>query len=552
MTDLGSIEVYKIYCSQTILVYGYINLESKEYKEFVIDAFDSQYTDLINHLETVKLHIGFNHLKYDYQIIDCFIQGLEMYRSLSPSFQLRNINTRIFHMQSENDYIGEQDFFIPQLDLSKLLGLNTAIRTTTLNDLCNNLGTPMSDKIKDLFFHTDKMPRKITKQDVSKYLKSCVFAIADLYNIVIGNTSYERYSGHNLIDARNDISKYFKTRLTLNMSNVKAGEVLLCRLYCKANNITLRDFPPAPPAANELLVSKIIPEFAVFNNKSLNNYKDYLNNLKIKPTDNINFNILLNNIKIKFGNGGIHGSADSGIYQSDKDAIIISNDITSFYASVICYMRYFPSHLNESFVDIYQRILNSRFSAIDVLPKGHPIISSLKEFLVGIYGKFNEQASNLYNPELRLKTIITSQMFMCLWLDKMLSLDIEFLAINTDGMIYRVKRVEEEKVNQILKELTDSYGFHVKTDYVNTLFLKDVNNYAYISRDNKVCKVGAFDNEFNIYKTYKNREVGEILNDFFINNNKDRAYLNKKYNQDALNVTANYIYPIQESQLSLF
>ena len=554
MAKSGGVDIYKIYCSQTLFIYAYSNSTTGEYKEFVIDSFRSDYPDLINHLETLSGQIGLNHLKSDYQIIDNLIEMIETYRCIRPSLQLEYIYRRFKYLKTcdPSEIVGEQKFYIPQLDLSKLLGLNTAIRTTTIKDLCDNLGIELSNRSVELFF-SDKRCAPATRDEISSYLKSCINATLELYKIATGNTSYPKYNGSNLISARRDISKYFKTRMTLNMSNIKAGEVLACRLYCKANNLELKAFPKSQETFLPMKVSEIVPKFATFNNNSLNKYKDYLNNLTIKPTEDINFNIILNNIKIKVGNGGVHGCIDSGIYKSDKESVIIINDITSFYASTICYMKYYPIHLNESFVSIYKEILDSRFKAIETLPKGHPIISTLKDFLNGIYGKFKEQNSNLYDPSMQLKVIIASQMFTCLWLDMMLLIDgIELIAVNTDGMIYRVGREKKEAVKNILKKLSDSYGFKIKNDYISTLYLKDVNNYMYISESNELHKIGAFDNEFNIYKSPKNREVGEILIDYFINENQDKQYLNEKYSPDALSSAAKIIYPVKESQLSLF
>lgn len=556
MTKSGGVDIYKIYCDSKMFVYSYNNSITGEYGEYVIDQFDSDFSELINHLENLEYHICFDGLKYDYQIIDDIISSRDMYNSCRAGLQLEMINRKSKYLLSDNpeNLIGEQNFFIPQLDLSKLLGLNTAIRTTSIKDLCLNFGISFSNNSSKILDNIKKGGYiNVNKEDISAYLKSSIEAILCLYKTVCGFTDAVRYKDYSIIDARRDISKYFKTKMTFNMSNVKAGEVLACRLYCKANNIDLKSFPRPLNTSGKIKISSIIPDFSVFNNKNINSYKEYLSKLEITPSDIIEYNLYLNDINVKFGNGGVHGCVDSGIFESNNDRVIVVHDITSFYASIICYMGYFPAHLNESFVSVYKSILDGRLSAIDTLSSNHPIVSCLKEMLNGIYGKLKESNSNLYDPSMQLKTIIASQMFTCMWLDTISSIDgVEFISVNTDGMMYYVDRSKLDLVNSITKNIIDNYGFRIKTDFISKLYLKDVNNYAYISESEKVVKVGVFDNDFNIYKSKKNRDIANILYEYFIEGNEDSSYLRNKYGQETLCNATKIIYPIKEFQLKLF
>lgn len=533
----GGIDAYRIYIDRGLFVYGCINSYTNKFSTYIIDGYNSQLEELINHLENLECQICFNSLKIEYQIIDYIITTREMLLGSLPAVQLELINREALSLCSDDNRITEKDFYIPQIDLSKLLGLNTAIRTTKLSDIAKYFNVDFPSNGDDIFNNITKQYKDVyTKEDILKYIEASVNTIVKLNSEASDN-----------IEARKNISKQFKTKLTLNMSDVKAGEVLLCRLYAKRNNIDLSSFPEPRKDEIDSTFGSVIGAFK-FKNKVFEDYVEYLNMLKISKNTSISFKKPVGDIMATFGNGGIHGCCSSGIYESNNNETIIIQDISSFYASVICKFKLKPVHLNDSFVDIYKSIFDYRINNLDNIPESR----MLKNMLVGIFGKFKEPNSKLCDPTLQIKISVTAQLCMCEWLDKLINRSgITILGINTDGIILKVRNDMIEYVYGASRLVENEFKTTVKTNTISKLYIKDINNYMYVAQDGNVVKIGCFDDKPSIYKSYKSNIIASVVVNYLLFNGSI-DYYRKIYGDDIIKYAFNIIYPLIEKQQTLF
>ena len=539
-------DIYRIYIDRSLFVYGYINSFTNRYSFFTVTTHESQINELLEHLEELEMQICFNSLHTEYQLLDDIITSRQLYLESTPSQQLEMLCRKARDISEKTiPLITEKDYYIPQIDLSKLLGLNTAIRTTTISDIAEYF---------DIIFKKsyDEIPKMFGKQffsskysncDIMDYLEKSTFAIKKLYLYAHDNL--------NIINARKKIASMFGLKMTLNMSNIKAGEVLACRLYCKRNGIDLKSFPKPSVHMEKKTLSCIVDSaFKGIRDKSINKYKEYLSSLPFDKDTSISYKCTIGGISVKLGNGGMHGCVDSGIYNS-SDSTIIIQDVSSFYASIAVINKCYPSHLNESFIDIYKDILDKR---IELVSKGEDkyVTDVLKGVLVGIYGKFKEQQSNLYDSELQIKITVLAQIFMFKWIDCLFRLgNIEFLSINTDGFIIRVPNDIVDKVSQLTEYISFVYNIHIKTDYINKIYIKDVNNYMYISKDSNIVKSGCFDDSPNIYRSQKSISVASAISDYFLYDIGIDS-MRAKYDEVTIRDAFKIIYSVKEQQQSLF
>lgn len=537
----GGSDIYRLYVDRSLFVYGYINSKTNRFSTYVIDCYTSQLQELLEHLENLDSQVCFDGLSLEYQIIDDIITSREVYLGTMPSAQLEMINRKAYAILSkEVPIITEKDFYIPQIDLSKLLGLNTSIRTTKMSDVARMFNHDYPENGDNICLNIGKQFKlQFSKDDILKYIEASVDSIKSLC----------LQSSEN-VKSRREISSDFKTRLTLNMSDIKAGEVLACRLYCKKIGIDLKSFPKPVLRLNDQSFDFITKKI-IFSNSIFHDYEKYIEGLKLNKDTQISYRTYIDGIAVAFGNGGIHGCCNPGIYDSNENETIVIQDITSFYASIICHFKLYPSHLTEQFIDVVQSILDKRFEAIDSGDESKSRM--LKNMLVGIFGKFKEQQSNLFDITLQTKVIVAAQMIMCWWIDRLMNADgITILGVNTDGLILRMNNNNLKYISYVTNLVEDVLKTRVKTDYINKLYIKDINNYMYISKGKKIVKVGCFDNSFSIYKTRKSVLVADVISKYLLNNLKNTEAHREIYGSDVVKAAFKIIYSITEQQQSLF
>lgn len=537
----GGSDIYRLYVDRSLFVYGYINSKTNRFSTYVIDCYTSQLQELLEHLENLDSQVCFDGLSLEYQIIDDIITSREVYLGTMPSAQLEMINRKAYAILSkEVPIITEKDFYIPQIDLSKLLGLNTSIRTTKMSDVARMFNHDYPENGDNICLNIGKQFKlQFSKDDILKYIEASVDSIKSLC----------LQSSEN-VKSRREISSDFKTRLTLNMSDIKAGEVLACRLYCKKIGIDLKSFPKPVLRLNDQSFDFITKKI-IFSNSIFHDYENYIEGLKLNKDTQISYRTYIDGIAVAFGNGGIHGCCNPGIYDSNENETIVIQDITSFYASIICHFKLYPSHLTEQFIDVVQSILDKRFDAIDSGDESKSRM--LKNMLVGIFGKFKEQQSNLFDITLQTKVIVAAQMIMCWWIDRLMNADgITILGVNTDGLILRMNNNNLKYISYVTNLVEDVLKTRVKTDYINKLYIKDINNYMYISKGKKIVKVGCFDNSFSIYKTRKSILVADVISKYLLNNLKNTEAHREIYGSDVVKAAFKIIYSITEQQQSLF
>lgn len=552
---MSNIDIYAVYLDKSHFIYCYSNnSDGGAIKCFEITSFESQLSELLDHLETLNGQICFNGLRSDYQILDDIIQSKAMYLESNPSMQLSLLNNKVKQLAAKDaEFVNERNFFISQIDLSKLLGLNTAIRTTDISDIAKVFGISFPDNGKEISKSRNKgLYTNFSADDIKRYLNLSIETIIELYKYVCGFNNESPID--DLIITRTCLYQHFRVALSFNMSDIKVGEVIACKLWCKLNNTDLKSFPKPALRAYNQKVGDIIPnEYTFFKNEDFNRYIKYLDQTDLTPSTKLDFRIVLGDMYVKLGNGGMHGSIEPGIYDSTSDTIILTQDITSYFASVCCFMKYYPAHLNDFFVDVYKRILDTRLEIIERAGNKCSASIMLKNMLVGIYGKFKEEQSNLYDPTLQLKIAVMAQIFTMWWIDELTTLaNAEILSVNTDGVIFRVSKSRVNMVKQTTKKLLDKFGFHIKESEICRLYLKDTNNYMYTTPNSSIVKVGCFDDSFNIYRTVESRNTARCILDHFFTINGDETALRRKYGDAIMKAVYKVIYQITETQTKLF
>jgi hypothetical protein len=200
-------------------------------------------------------------------------------------------------------------------------------------------------------------------------------------------------------------------------------------------------------------------------------------------------NVVIDGFRYDFGTGGIHGSVESSIIESDEDCIIEDWDYASYYPNLCISNRIYPEHLSEVFCDIYKDVYEERKTH----PKGSPENAVMKLALNGVYGASNDQYSPLYDPKFTMGITINGQLTLCLLVEKLMKVDgLSLIQLNTDGITVKYPRECKDVVAQIVKGMDTLTGLVMENVEYKRMFIRDVNNYISESVDGKVKYKGAY------------------------------------------------------------
>ena len=112
-----------------------------------------------------------------------------------------------------------------------------------------------------------------------------------------------------------------------------------------------------------------------------------------------------------------------------------------------------------------------------------------------MYGASGDKFSIFYDPLFTMKITIGGQMMVLMLTEWLMSVGLEIIQANTDGVTLYLPRVQLADVQSICAEwekLTDLTLEHVQ---YSKMAIRDVNNYLAVSLDGKVKRKGAYEHD---------------------------------------------------------
>ena len=208
-----------------------------------------------------------------------------------------------------------------------------------------------------------------------------------------------------------------------------------------------------------------------------------------------------------FGLGGIHGSVENEILESDEGSVIVDLDVTSYYPTLAIANGFYPQHLGQSFVDIYSHLFEQRKS----YPKGSPENAMLKLALNGVYGDSGNAYSVFFDPLFMMRITLSGQLLLCKLVEYILQVpEVRLIQCNTDGITVRIPR----KSSYALQEACDKWQFltRLNLEQVNykRMCIRDVNNYLGQYENGKVKRKGAYEYEMEWHQNHSALVVPKV------------------------------------------
>lgn len=185
--------------------------------------------------------------------------------------------------------------------------------------------------------------------------------------------------------------------------------------------------------------------------------------------------IVINQTKYTMGIGGLHSKEKKAAHFSGGSVLLKDVDVRSYYPYIILLLGLYPEQLGPNFLIVFRSIVERRIAAKDA---GQKIISdSLKIVINGGFGKFGSPYSILYSPQLLIQTTITGQLTLLMLIETMENAGIPVVSANTDGVVMKYTKDQEDLLNSVVKDWEKATGFETEETLYKGLFSRDVNNY---------------------------------------------------------------------------
>jgi len=426
--------------------------------------------------------VGFNNLGFDYPVIHDLIKmgksdAKTLYEKAMAIINSQNSENRWAHQ------VYPSDRYVEQIDLFKIHHFDNVSRMTSLKVLEFNM---RSDNIEDLPFPVGQTLTQEQCEVLKTYNKHDVaqtklFYLETLKMIEFREELTAKYSKDFMNHNDTKIGKDFFI-MKLEQSGVQCFEY-------GANGRQPRQSPRPQLALNDCILPWIS-----FDNPEFNQMLSWLKQQVITETKGVfkGLTTRVNGFEFVFGLGGIHGSIESEVIESDDDYIIQDWDVVSYYPSLAIANNFKPEHLGDTFCEIYKDLKEQRVN----YKKGTTENAMLKLALNGVYGDSNNKFSVFYDPKFTMSITLNGQLLLCLLAEKLMAIDnLRLIQINTDGLTIHFKRSDQERVNKICSDWENMTKLQLEEIVYSRMFIRDVNSYI-AEYDGGVKRKGAY--EYNL------------------------------------------------------
>ena len=188
--------------------------------------------------------------------------------------------------------------------------------------------------------------------------------------------------------------------------------------------------------------------------------------------------------------GGVHGAKPCVVVEETENRVIINQDVASLYPNSMLNFGYCSRAMEDP--EAYRKLVERR---LGYKHSGDKLRSNaLKLPINTTYGAMLNQYNDLADRWAGRSVCISNQLAMTM-LITMLSREcetIDFVNINTDGIMFTLDRREVETSERIIKEWSEITRFEMERDDFVKVIQKDVNNYIGITPDGKFKTKGGY------------------------------------------------------------
>ncbi len=408
--------------------------------------------------------VGFNSLGFDYPVLHTLCRmghadARTLYDKAMAIISAQDDDNRWTHRVKPTDRL------VDQIDLFTIHHFDNRARSTSLKVLEFNM---RADNISDLPFPVGTSLTLDQVPVLKKYNRHDVTMTKAFY-----------HESLDMIRFREELTQRYQ-RDFLNHNDTKIGKDYFV-MELEAAGVACYDYGPQGRQPRQTkrpsiaLKDAILP-WITFQHPEFQRVLAWFKEQTITETKGVFSDIVarVNGFDFVFGLGGIHGSVESEIIESNEGYVIVDLDVTSYYPTLAIANGFRPAHLGDSFVDIYQHLFEERKKH----PKGSPENAMLKLALNGVYGDSNNVFSVFYDPLFTMSITLNGQLLLCLLAEQVMKIEnLRVISCNTDGICLYLRRSDYPKLKEICNWWSSLTKLSLEEARFSKLCIRDVNNF---------------------------------------------------------------------------
>ena len=203
--------------------------------------------------------------------------------------------------------------------------------------------------------------------------------------------------------------------------------------------------------------------------------------------------------------GGVHGAKPAYQAEATAERLIVNYDVASLYPNSMINFGYCSRSMEDP--EAYEKLVKTRLAAKKAGDKEKA--GALKLVVNTVYGAMLNKYNDLADRRAGRSVCISNQLAMT-QLIVMLGqrcATIDFVNINTDGIMFEIDKTEDALAAQIVEEWSGVTRFEMERDDFARVYQKDVNNYIGILTSGKMKTKGGFVSLYNGGSFKSNSEV---------------------------------------------
>ena len=326
--------------------------------------------------------------------------------------------------------------------------------------------------------------RKLTPEELEEVIRYCKYDVDSTVKLY-----YERKE--NYIDAKILVAEMYDIPVeeAIGLTNAKLSARVLEAKAVKRNDE--RDYV-IPPNIDTKLIPKIVLDFFLqIRDKSIPDAKLFGAG---KGSKGMTLDIMLKtsygSCPVTFAWGGVHGAKPCVTVEENDERVIINQDVGSLYPNSMINFGYCSRSMKDP--EAYVKLVRKRLGYKKAGDKLRA--NALKLIVNTVYGAmlnlFNDLADRWAGRSVCISNQLAMTMLIVLLAQECESID--FVNINTDGIMFTIDRKEVEKSEAIIAAWCEITKFEMERDDFVKVIQKDVNNYIGIKADGTIKSKGGY------------------------------------------------------------
>ena len=413
---------------------------------------------------------GFNNKHYDNWVVLTMIQG-------GSNIEVKRHNDFIIGggRAWEFPFIQFQKLPCPTFDLRD----DIADQGISLKAIEGNLKLPIVES--SVSFDID---RKLTPEELDEVIKYCKYDVDS--TIKLYEARKEDY-----IDAKVLISEMYNLPVEegIGLTNAKLCAKILGAKPQKFNDE--RDYVIPDNIDTDLIPKPILDFFLQIRDKSIPDAKLFGSG---KGSKGMTLDIMLKtsygSCPVTFAWGGVHGAKPCVTVEETEDRVIINQDVASLYPNSMLNFGYCSRAMEDP--EAYRKLVERR---LGYKHSGDKLRSNaLKLPINTTYGAMLNAYNDLADRKAGRSVCISNQLAMTMLITMLCRKceTIDFVNINTDGIMFTIDKKEVKLSEEIITEWSKITRFEMERDDFKKVIQKDVNNYIGITPDGKFKTKGGY------------------------------------------------------------